>query len=371
MTTEPCFDSSGVICHAPPLSADGRCQSIRMTVMDPSTDSDWDQTVREHPECTVFHSSAWAKVLRNTYGHRPVYLRFRLGDQLMASIPMMEVSSPITGLRGVGLPFTDVCRPLLCPGMRLDEILAQVSDEAKSRGWRFFEIRSEGKDCAPSCNSGRFIGHTLGLRSQAAELFARFSSPVRRAIRKAERSKLTVRIATDRDGVKEFYRLHIQTRRRHGIPPQPFEFFSNIHTELIARGLGFVTLAYRGPRAIAGAVFLHFANAAVFKFGASDRAEQEHRGNNLVMWETIKFLRKINVTTLHFGRTEIGHESLRRFKLGWGTEETPIDYLRFDPRTGEALQRNDRMKGWHAVVLGMMPMALSRWLGKTLYPHLD
>src|SRR5439155_7559758 len=131
----------------------------------------------------------------------------------------------------------------------------------------------------------------------------RFASSVRRAIRKAEKSGADVQVATSRDAILEFYRLHVRTRRRHGLPPQPLSFFKNIYEEIVKNGHGFVVLAKSGSRTFAAAVFFLIGKKALYKFGASDRSFQEFRGNNLVMWEAIKFLIDRGFTSLHLRRT--------------------------------------------------------------------
>ena len=71
-------------------------------------------------------------------------------------------------------------------------------------------------------------------------------------------------------------------------------------------------------------------NKAVFKFGASDERFQTFRPTNLVFWDAIQFLAQKGFETLHFGRTSLGNDGLRRFKSSWGTTEETINYFRFD-----------------------------------------
>ena len=75
--------------------------------VDPLGQPEWDSLVGGNPEGSFFHRAAWARVLRETYGHQPFYFcRFGEGtiEELLA---IMEVSSPWTGRREVALPFTD------------------------------------------------------------------------------------------------------------------------------------------------------------------------------------------------------------------------------------------------------------------------
>jgi Acetyltransferase (GNAT) domain len=75
--------------------------------------------------------------------------------------------------------------------------------------------------------------------------------------------------------------------------------------------------------------FFHTKTKAVYKFGASDEKHQDLRGNNLLMWNAIRFLAQNGIEALHFGRTSHENQGLRRFKRGWGTVEETIEYFRF------------------------------------------
>ena len=139
------------------------------------------------------------------------------------------------------------------------------------------------------------------MRNGVEQLTTRFASPVRRAIRKAERSDVTATVVRNRPAIGDFYRLHVQTRRRHGLPPQPASFFLNIYDHIIKPGLGFIVLAQRGSRPIAAAIFFRFGKNALYKYGASDKKFQELRANNLVMWQGIQFLARNGAEKLHLG----------------------------------------------------------------------
>ena len=72
---------------------------------------------------------------------------------------------------------------------------------------------------------------------------------------------------------------------------------------------------------------------AIYKYGASDETFQDLRGGNLVMWAAIKnFVRAGGAKHLDLGRTSLGNEGLRKFKLGWGAREEKIEYVKYDLR---------------------------------------
>jgi hypothetical protein len=363
--------------------------NVKVDQLDPLRDngSEWDRAIRSHPDASVFHGSAWARVLHRTYGHAPVYLRCTQDDELVALVPFLEVDSRLTGRRGVCLPFADHCAPLLFNSRCLDgnAIIEALVGTARARNWRHLELRgqvrtTDGADGrepvslppAATIPSTGFYGHSLDLRGGTDALLARCGASVRRAIAKAERSDLRIQIAQSREAIHAFYKLHVRTRRRHGNPPQPLSFFLNIHDEIIARDHGFIVLAEENARPIAASMFFQHGTNAVFKFGASDETRQELRGNNLVMWEAIRFLANSGTChTLDFGRTSLDNEGLRRFKLGWGSTERTINYFRFDLAANSWVCRRDDASGFHTALFRRLPLSINRFAGALLYPHLD
>src|SRR5207302_2186755 len=132
-----------------------------------------------------------------------------------------------------------------------------------------------------------YYGHALDIRIGSEALISNFSSSVQRAVRKAQRSGLSVSFQTSPDAMAQFYKLHVRTRRRHGVPPQPRSFFINIQRHLISAGYGFIVFVEFQKAPIAVAMFFKLGRCAVYKFGASDERFQELRPNNLAMFEGI------------------------------------------------------------------------------------
>ncbi len=358
--------------HATPeRHRQSRTAAVEMRGVNPLTGPEWDRLAGSHPGTTVFHTSAWAKVLARTYGHRPCFFAHYAADRLAALVPVMEVRSAITGRRGVCLPFSDACAPLCFGESGTGPVVETLQSLALERGWKHCEIRGGEKPDPSASPSVVFHAHALSLRGGAEKLFAGFDPSVRRAIRKAERSGLTVEIRSDSGSVSDYYRLHIRTRRRHGLPPQPFSFFRHIYEEIIANGLGSIVLASSRGTPVAGAVFFHSGKRALYKFGACDERCQDLRANNLVMWAGIRELSSAGYDTLDFGRTSLHQDGLRAYKLGWGTVETTLNYFKLNARDGTWITGSDRASGKHNALFSRLPLSLNRLLGSVIYPHLD
>jgi hypothetical protein len=342
----------------------------QIETIDPLKDGQWDIRLPNKPELTVFHSAGWAKVLHSSYGHLPLYLRINYQDSFGGLVPLMEVDSPFTGRRGVSLPFTDDCPALSSEFLSLNGLFQTAIEFGKSRKWKYIEFRG-GDLGEPAINpSTCFYTHILHLDRNPEVLFSGFESSIRRAIRKAEKADVQTEISSSQESLRSYYLLHCQTRKKHGLPPQSFAFFRNIHEHLLSKGNGFVVLARIGGIPIAGSVFLHMRNKAIYKYGASDMRFQNLRPNNMVMWEAIKWCSENGFTSLNFGRTSTGNEGLRRYKLGYGTEEQTLRYYRFDYRQNSFATHKDQAEGWFNYLFRLMPLPVLRLAGQVLYRHL-
>ena len=341
-------------------------------IVDPLGYRGWDALLASHPGRSFFHGTAWARVLHDTYGHRPCYFCRFEGDELAELLPVMEVSSLWTGRRGVSLPFSDFCEPLSRTGGGAPALYEAALAHGREQGWRYLERRGgipEGTGGTPSL---AFYGHVIDLEARVDALFDRLEGAVRRGIRKAEGAGLRVEFGADQSAMCAFYALHCLTRRRHGLPPQPFRFFQNIVRQVLSQGQGFIVLARVADRPIAAAVFFHGGRQAIYKFGASDRAFQQLRPNNLLMWEAIKRCSAGGFSSLHLGRTSLANEGLRRFKMAFGAREEKMNYFKYDFVAQRYVTDVDRATGsWVNGVFRRLPPPLLRLAGRVLYPHLS
>ena len=346
-------------------------RSLNGILLNPLLDEKWENAIRMHRDATIFHSTAWARVLLDTYGHRPCYIQMSLNGSLFALIPIMEVQSALTRSRGICLPFSDYCAPLTFSSFRHELVAQKLQQIARERRWSYFELRSHSiiPNDVPASES--YYGHFLDLRIGPEALISNFSSSVQRAVRKAQRSGLSVSIQTGPEAMAQFYKLHVRTRRRHGAPPQPRSFFINVQRHLNNAGFGFIVLVECQRVPIAAAMFLKLGRHAVYKFGASDERVQTLRGNNLAMFEGIKYLAEEGAETLHFGRTDKENEGLRRFKLSWGATEEEIRYACFEMASGSWKRSRESRSIFHKRIFRALPASLNRLAGAIIYPHLD
>jgi hypothetical protein len=311
---------------------------------------------------TIFHSDEWMNVLEQTYGFKRMCVKGAQGGRIL----LMEAQSLVGGKRGVSLPFTDHCEPLATSREEFNELWDEARELGRTRGWKYIELRGGKQWLQEAPASLSFHSHILDLGGGESAIFERFDSSVRRAIRKAQKSGVKVEISQDEKGMRTYYNLHCGTRKRHGLPPQPWAFFLNIARQIVSKGLGVLVLARIDRIAAAGAIFF-CGRRGIYKFGASDESKQEARANNLVMWEGMRWLAGHGSEELDFGRTSMDNEGLRRFKAGWGSQESRLEYVKYDLKRACFRVDKDRASGWHNEIFSRMPIALLRAAGAVLY----
>jgi len=339
-------------------------------IANPLDDDSWDDRILVHAKATIFHTSAWARVLNGAFGYKPFYFCTTKGDQLATCLPVMEIDSWLFGRRGKTLPFTDYCELLDTEKAESRQLLDEVLDFGRSRKWKSYEMRG-GTDVSESVVAHRTCySHTVRLEQDVDQVFARFRGSTRRNIRRAINCGVQVQYHDSLESIKAYYRLHCITRKRQGHFTQPFVLFRKIHEEIISKGNGFLSLALFNGRPIAGAIFFHANGHAFYGYGASDKSFQHLRPNNLLIWRAIQRYTELDCHELDLGITDDGNNGLRRYKNGMATTERTVHYYKYDFRQSEFINHNTSLLNDLRIATGKkLPTAVLNAAGTLLYKH--
>jgi CelD/BcsL family acetyltransferase involved in cellulose biosynthesis len=292
-------------------------------------DPRWRALVARSAPATPFHDPAWARVLATTYGLRACAL---LLDDETAGAPFL-IARGLTGRRvWVSLPYTDELAPLAdTPEARARFVVSLAAFGGRADASRI-DLRTSVEELGWHRDADAVL-HELDLRGGAEAVHRGFSkSQVVRNIKRAGRECVTVHAATGVGGMRTFYALHERTRRRQGVPVQPWRFFAQLWEHVVAPGGGTVLIASHRTTPLAAAVFLHGNGTTIYKFGASDPSGWDRRPNHAIFWRAIQEACARGDVRMDFGRTDLGQDGLRAFKSGWGAQERPLVYSSLEPR---------------------------------------
>jgi CelD/BcsL family acetyltransferase involved in cellulose biosynthesis len=328
-------------------------------------DREWHSFLRHSRDATPFHHPAWSTLLAETYGFRPFALVHRDNDDhIIEGLPVLEVGLPFSRRRWVALPFTDYCPPLAL-GRELRADFARDLDAARSAAAvARLEVR------APLVADGvqlqeRAFRHVVPLAADDQEALRRVHPQMRRNVSKALREGVAVRAAeSESDLVDVFYRLHVMTRKRHGVPVQPRRYFRLLWRLFLEPGHGRLFLAYRGNEAIGGVIILAWKRTAIYKYGAWDERARRLRPNNLLFWRAIQWSIEEGATTLDLGRTDADQPGLRSFKSRWGAREDTLTYSTFGTASATSIRSSPELVSY---AIRHSPRVVCRALGEAFY----
>lgn len=334
-----------------------------------AADPRWARFVAARPDALPYHHPSWSATLAACYGFRPfVVAVLGAAGEIEAGLPVMEVvHRPRGRARWIALPFTDRCPALAVDAAAEEALAAALREAAAAAGAATVQVRAPlpGLTAAPTA-----VQHILDLAPGPEALERGFSSAARRGMRKARREGVEIRVAAaEADLTDVYYRLHLQTRRRLGVPVQPRRFFRLLWEHVLAPGHGRLLLAVAGGAPVAGAVFLEAGPSVIYKYGASDAAAWGLRPNNLLFAEAIAAAARREFAAFDFGRSDLADAGLRAFKSGWGAEERPLVYAGTRGAEPASASAPGAAEQALARIIRRSPRAVCRGLGEALYRY--
>ena len=343
--------------------------AIQFQIINPLTFPGWDKLVLGYNGYTFFHSLAWASVLVNSYSFKPFYFAALENGRFSAIIPCMEARSLLYKKIGISLPFSDYCNPLFDSAAAFIPTFNFAIKTASAKNWHSLTIHGNAPFLRPMPPSTFYYRHELKLLQDSKRIYKKFRENTRRNIQRAIKERVAITIETSFDAVSEFYRLNCLTRKRHGLPPQPFSFFENFFRFIIKPGHGIVALARLENRVVSASVFLHFGKRSYYKYGASDQRFAAMRANYLCMWEVIQYYCERGFDALCFGRTEACHNGLLQYKAGWGAEQLTVNNYEYSLRSDSFLKSDLKTNGLHNIFFRNIPVPIAKLISMCIYKH--
>lgn len=340
----------------------------------PLEDARWGAFLQRHPRSSLFHSAPWLEALRRTYQYEPLVLSTSPPDaELENALVLCRVGSWITGRRLVSLPFSDHCEPLL-DSQDLQVILSTLGDGLMKEGLRYIELRPQHPlEMASSLHHSTYTycSHELDLRPDLDTLFRTFhKDSTQRKIRRAEREGLTYEEGRSASLLNDFYRLLILTRRRHGVPPQPKQWFQNL-IDCFRESLK-IRVAFKGARAVAAILTLTHKDTLFYKYGCSDTRFNNLGGMQLLFWKSIQESKDAGLRVFDLGRSDLENSGLITFKDRWGAARSTLTYARLSssPRLGYRSGGPGWAEGAAKRALALLPDRVLSTIGDLVYRHI-
>lgn len=342
--------------------------------VNPLSDHRWDRFLSDHPNSSVFHSSAWIKSLHLTYGYDVILLTTCPPEaELRNGILLCHVASCLTGRRLVSLPFSDHCEVLTGQESDVASFHAALTEELRGKRLRYIELRPVRPlaSFGDAVQGSQYCFHRLDLAPSLDSIFSKFHrDSIQRKIRRAEREWLSYEEGSSDALLSAFLRLRLLTQRRHLAPPQPKVWFRHL-VENFGKHLK-IRVAFKDNRAIAAILTLRHKDTMVYKYGCSDERYHSLGGMHLLLWRSIQEAKQMGLALFDLGRSDWTNPGLITFKDRWGAQKSELNYCLMRRPERSALT-HPAQEGWAKNfgrrLASHLPDALFQALGASMYRH--
>ena len=318
------------------------------TIKIAETDNDitrYEQFIAHHPQGHFSQTCAWGKVKKTTgWDYLPVMMEEN--SEIKAGMLLLVRYVPIPGFRKCIFysprgPVADInnlpeLRALFAGvatiGRQRGAILLKIDPDVpvsnteftanlKHLGWHQNDTGLDFAGVQP-----KFV-FRLDIQPAPEELLANMHSKTRYNIRLADRKGVTVRTAGDKNDLKIFYDILVDTAERDDFLIRDYTYFEAMWTQLVQTGLAEIFIAETeetGP--ISATLGLIHGRKFWYLYGASSNDHRNLMPNYLIQWYMINWARERGCTLYDFRGVSGDMDEtnplygLYRFKKGFAGE---------------------------------------------------
>ena len=325
----------------------------------------WSQLVNAVSGATLYHSEPWIELLGRAYKFPLSLFSIERGGQTVAGCVLARSHNPFAR-RFISLPFSDCAPPLALDEAAADNLLNSLV--ARPTPGVSYEIRGIARR-SPWQTVECFVQWNLALDRPLKTIERGLALNFRRNLRHAQREPITIERGSGIEHLHRFYSLQLESRRRLGLPPQPWSFFRMAREIFAPRDDLDVWLASERGEDVASAVFLRSGDEVSFKWGAR-RPARLSKANHLLLWSAIEHFAS-SCRILDLGRADIRNQGLSRFKRELGATPDPLPYS-FYPRRPAQIS-SEVLSGPGKVLASIwtrMPIVATRIAASAMYRFL-
>lgn len=326
----------------------------------------WQSFVEAQANSSIFHHRNWLELLSQQYGFEIQIPAIVNDGQILAAIPFLRTRNLWGAKKLISLPFTDYLPVLNNNNSALAALCHHLQEEFRGRIENVVIRADQPLSGVPAESLN--VRHELCTDRPMTEIESSYASAIKRNLRRSDSRQLEFQKRSDFAAMDIFYGLHVLTRRKQGVPVQPWQYFQRLHELLIKPGLGFIGVVERSGEPVAAVVLLGFNKRLVYKYAASDPSALEHRPNDCLVHNSIRIASEEGYHCFDFGISDKKQDGLCQFKRKWGATESDIFhcYLLGEPDSSDGPSRARRIA---AEVIRNCPTVVCRALGNAFYKY--
>ena len=290
-----------------------------------SPGEEWDEFASRYTDL-IFYQSVWSRVLKEGLGGQPLYFCLQEGEEIVAGLPGILLDFKIFKILYASIPYGNLIgqKPYYPTFLELleKEVGRRGIDQIRLTESPFSESyspESSFKPVSAKCT-------LLDLRGYDKEkIWEGYKKNIRRDVRKAQRSGISIRSGDSREDVNIFYKLYLASMERNrAMAKYPLRWFETLYEMITRRGLGAFLVAELNEVAIAGVVLIYSASSAHYFHNGSQYEFLNFCPNELLVHFSLEKAIEKGNSFFDFMGSDPNDLSLIRFKEKWGAQSKDI-----------------------------------------------
>jgi FemAB-related protein (PEP-CTERM system-associated) len=285
----------------------------------------WDEYVYRHPSATIFHLTAWKRVIARALKFEPRYLFIEEQGVIRGVLPLFMVSNILLGRSLISTPIA-VYGGICADDENLSRQLRLAACEmAERERVQYLELREQSPvDASGFRTKELYVTFDLELPGSVDQLLSGFPRDTRYMIRKGQKNGLQSVI--DNEQLDIFYEIYSRSFSHLGTPVFSKRLFRIVLDEF--RDQCELTTVWGGEKALASVLSFRFREWVLPYFGGSLVESRPLAANNFMYYEVMRRALEAGVRYFDFGRSKLGSGSYA-FKTQWNMRERPLPYQFF------------------------------------------
>jgi FemAB-related protein (PEP-CTERM system-associated) len=330
----------------------------------------WDQYVKNHPQSSLYHFSAWQPLFQKVYKLRGVYLaKVDSQSNITGILPLLQQKSTLFGNHLLSLPFfINYAGVLADDDQSRTDLLEAAVKQAKQLGAERVELRGiEAQETDWQCRDSKICMH-LALPETSEELWKALGAKRRSQVNRPERENIEI-IHGGRECVDDFYEVIARNMKDLGSPVHAKSLYYEI-CETFPENTHIVLIKKDGVAA-AAAFLIGYKEMLEIPWASSLREYNPIGVNMRLYWEVLKYAIDHGYRTFDFGRSS-KDSGTYRFKKQWGAEPVQCYWYNWSESGDDGSElSNDNPKFQLAIKIWQrMPLQVTKILGPKLVKFL-
>lgn len=290
----------------------------------------WNEYLLSNADGCFYQHFAWQQIVTSQFGHHPLFLMARHGDQVVGLLPLVLVSSRMFGRILCSVPYMNFGGPCSESPAVTAELVNEAVRRAGSLNVDYLELRCAAPIASDLAVNLRKVSMFVDLDPDPDAIWNAFTSKHRNNIRRACKQGLTV-VSGGIEQLNAFYAVLERSWRDLGTPLYRKSYFEAILRTFPDQTRIHVCLHDGTPVAVA--LNGHFNGVVEGMWAGGLPSARPLQANYVLYWEMIRDACLSGFRRFHLGRstTDSGGE---QFKSRWNAEPRQLYWYYYRPNGG-------------------------------------